>query len=94
MHYLRAARLPPEALLLQGLFTFNLQRVNVMLPLCCSMVASVAWTTWRFYVFAYACFYDTSMATGGISLPVTNSLSISTTGQEIVYVPQRSWDST
>jgi hypothetical protein len=36
-----------------------------MSPLCCSMVASMAWTMWCFYglnyVFAYACFYDTSM---------------------------------
>jgi hypothetical protein len=34
-----------------------------MLPLCCSMVASMAWTMWRFhglsYEFAYACFFYT-----------------------------------
>jgi hypothetical protein len=33
--------------------------------LCCSMLASMAWTLWSFYglenAFAYACFYNTSM---------------------------------
>jgi hypothetical protein len=36
-----------------------------MLPLCFSMLASLACTMWFFYgldyAFAYACFYDTSM---------------------------------
>jgi hypothetical protein len=47
--------------------------------LCCSMVASLAWTMWGFYglnyAFAYACFCDTPMGHYTWYLvPVTNSL--------------------
>jgi uncharacterized membrane protein len=51
-----------------------------MLPLCCSMLASMAWTMCFFYgldyVFAYAASMTHLWATiRGKSFPVTNSLS-------------------
>jgi hypothetical protein len=50
-----------------------------MLPLCCSVVASVAWTMWSFYAFAYACFYDTSMGHYTWYLVPCNERSLSNT---------------
>jgi hypothetical protein len=51
-----------------------------VLPLCCSMLASMAWTMWFFYglnyAFAYACFYGTSMGHNTWYLVPCNSLSL------------------
>jgi hypothetical protein len=51
-----------------------------MLPLCCSKIASMAWTMWCFYglnyAFAYACSYDTSMGHYMWYLVPCNELSL------------------
>jgi hypothetical protein len=66
------------------------------LPLCCSMLASMAWTMWFFYglnyVFACACFHDTSIGhyhMRGNSFPVTNSHLIKASARPRVF--KRGW---